>query len=56
MDEFLKRIEDEKGIVVEDRGTLKGLGRSNSMEHLNRDLEQDDRRVHTDPIDEEKKK
>jgi hypothetical protein len=36
--------------------TLKGKGKSNSMKDFNRDLEEDERRVHTDPLDEESKK
>ena len=54
LNEFIERLKKEKGITAE--GELKGRGRSLSMTDLNRDLEEDDRRVNTDPLDEEKKK
>ena len=55
LDEFVERLKVEKG-YDEENGTLKGLGKSQSMIDLNRDLEEDDRRVNTDPLDPEKKK
>jgi hypothetical protein len=39
-----------------DNKVLKGRGRSTSMSDLNRDLEVDERRIETEPLDEKKKK
>jgi hypothetical protein len=35
---------------------ITGKRRCNSMPDMNRDLEEDDRRVHTDPLDPEERK
>jgi hypothetical protein len=54
LDDLLNRLKREKGL--DEKVTLKGLGKSSSMIDLNRDLEEDDRRVNTEPLDPEKKK
>ena len=41
---------------MRDRSKLKGLGKSSSQPDLNRDIEEDDRRIHTDPLDAKDKK
>lgn len=53
LSDFINRLKDEKGI--NDKVVLKGKGRSNSFVDLNRNNEEDDRRVNTDPLDHKNK-
>ena len=51
LNDFIDRLKRDRG----DKG-LKGLGKSSSMGNLHRDLEEDERRVNTEPLDKKGKK
>jgi hypothetical protein len=51
LDEFLEKLKRDRELDKVAYRTPNRIKRGNSMTNLNRDLEEDDRRVNTDPLD-----
>ena len=56
LDEFLEKLKRDKELEKLAYQTPNRFKRGNSMTNLNRDLEEDDRRVNTDPMDSKQRK
>lgn len=56
MNDFIDKLKNEKGIKGNELVGMRNKGRSSSFRALNRDLEDDERRVNTDPIEGKTKK